>query len=231
MRDFEIATLAANACGLDHFVRTPATDYATIMRPLEAGANGVMVSMVRSPEEAETAVRWAKFWPRGERGVNGGNRDGQFGLMPYDRVHQRGQRPHLRGHPDRDGPGAGRRGRDRRNPRRRPDFRRPGRPQPGPRSAGDWENPRCLAAIEGIAQACKQRASPGASCPEGPSTPNECEPGAARCSSWASTTRPSTQEFAPPRNATDPSSPPDWPIVRTSRAWNKAAPECSSQGS
>ena len=28
---------------------------------LEAGAGGVMVSMVRSPEEAEQAVRWAKF--------------------------------------------------------------------------------------------------------------------------------------------------------------------------
>ena len=48
MRDIELATLAANAHGLDHFVRQPATDYATIMRSLEAGANGVMVSMVRS---------------------------------------------------------------------------------------------------------------------------------------------------------------------------------------
>ena len=27
-------------------------------------------------------MRWAKFWPRGERGVNGGNRDGRFGLVP-----------------------------------------------------------------------------------------------------------------------------------------------------
>jgi 4-hydroxy-2-oxoheptanedioate aldolase len=38
--------------------------------------------MVRSPEDAEQAVRWAKFWPRGERGLNGGNRDGRFGLTP-----------------------------------------------------------------------------------------------------------------------------------------------------
>src|ERR1700744_4172388 len=82
MKDVELATLAADAYGLDHFVRLPATDYATIMRSLEAGANGVMVSMVRSPEEAEQAVRWAKFHPRGERGMNGGNRDGKFGLTP-----------------------------------------------------------------------------------------------------------------------------------------------------
>jgi 4-hydroxy-2-oxoheptanedioate aldolase len=36
----------------------------------------------RTSEEAEQAVRWAKFWPRGERGLNGGNRDGRFGLVP-----------------------------------------------------------------------------------------------------------------------------------------------------
>src|SRR5262249_36165288 len=87
MKEIEIATLAAKAYGMDHFVRLPATDYASIMRPLEAGAGGgggggVMVSMARSPAEAEQAVRWAKFWPRGERGMNGGNRDGRFGLTP-----------------------------------------------------------------------------------------------------------------------------------------------------
>src|SRR3954464_1761978 len=82
MKDIEDATMAARASGRDHFVRLPATDYATIMRPLEAGAGGVMVSMVRSPAEAEEAVRWAKFWPRGQRGLNGGNRDGRFGLTP-----------------------------------------------------------------------------------------------------------------------------------------------------
>ena len=82
MRDVELATMAARAYGLDHFVRLPATDYASVMRPLEAGAGGVMISMVRSAAEAEQAVRWAKFWPRGERGLNGGNRDGRFGLTP-----------------------------------------------------------------------------------------------------------------------------------------------------
>jgi 2-dehydro-3-deoxyglucarate aldolase/4-hydroxy-2-oxoheptanedioate aldolase len=82
MKEIELATMAARAYGMDHFVRLPATDYATIMRPLEAGAGGVMVSMVRSVAEAEQAVRWAKFWPRGERGMNGGNRDGRFGLTP-----------------------------------------------------------------------------------------------------------------------------------------------------
>jgi len=82
MKDIELATMAARSYGMDHFVRLPATDYATVMRPLEAGAGGLMISMVRSPSDAEQAVRWAKFWPRGERGLNGGNRDGRFGLTP-----------------------------------------------------------------------------------------------------------------------------------------------------
>src|SRR5277367_5632950 len=82
MKEIELATMAARAYGMDHFVRLPATDYASVMRPLEAGAGGVMVSMVRSAADAEQAVRWAKFWPRGERGLNGGNRDGRFGLTP-----------------------------------------------------------------------------------------------------------------------------------------------------
>ncbi len=69
MKEIELATLAAKAYGMDHFVRLPATDYASVMRPLEAGAGGLMISMVRSASGAEQAVRWAKFWPRGERGL------------------------------------------------------------------------------------------------------------------------------------------------------------------
>ncbi len=82
MRDVELATLAAKAYGLDSFVRTPVTDYAHIMQMLEAGAGGVMISKAHGSDDAEQAVRWAKFAPRGERGMNGTNRDGRFGLEP-----------------------------------------------------------------------------------------------------------------------------------------------------
>jgi 2-dehydro-3-deoxyglucarate aldolase/4-hydroxy-2-oxoheptanedioate aldolase len=82
MKDIELATLAARAYDLDSFVRMPGTDYASAMRALEAGAGGIMISMIRSAAEAEQAVRWAKFAPRGDRGLNGSNRDGRFGLDP-----------------------------------------------------------------------------------------------------------------------------------------------------
>src|SRR4051812_32675300 len=78
----EEAARAARGCGLDSFVRLAATDYATVMRALEAGAGGVMASMVRSAREAEQIVTWAKFHPRGQRGVNGTGADGRYGTLP-----------------------------------------------------------------------------------------------------------------------------------------------------
>jgi 4-hydroxy-2-oxoheptanedioate aldolase len=78
----EHAALAARACGLDSFVRLAPTDYATVMRPLEAGAGGVMAAQVRSARQAEEVLTWAKFAPRGLRGVNSLGRDGNFGTVP-----------------------------------------------------------------------------------------------------------------------------------------------------
>jgi 2-keto-3-deoxy-L-rhamnonate aldolase RhmA len=82
MAQIEQAALAARATGMDSFVRLTATDYATVMRPLEAGAGGVMAAQVRSAREAADVVRWAKFHPHGLRGVNGTGVDGRYGTLP-----------------------------------------------------------------------------------------------------------------------------------------------------
>jgi 2-dehydro-3-deoxyglucarate aldolase/4-hydroxy-2-oxoheptanedioate aldolase len=82
MREIELATLACRAHGLDSFVRVAPTDYATVMQPLEAGAGGVMAAQVRTAAEAEQFVRWAKFHPRGLRGMTGAGVDGKFSLTP-----------------------------------------------------------------------------------------------------------------------------------------------------
>src|SRR5437763_15451994 len=78
----EQACLAARAVGLDSFVRLAPTDYATVMRPLEAGAGGVMAAQVRDARQARDVVRWAKFHPIGLRGVNGTGVDGRYGTIP-----------------------------------------------------------------------------------------------------------------------------------------------------
>jgi 4-hydroxy-2-oxoheptanedioate aldolase len=78
----EQATLAARAWGLDSFVRLAPMDYAAVMRPLEAGAGGIMVAQVRNAPQTEQIVRWIKFHPRGTRGFNGLGYDGGYGSMP-----------------------------------------------------------------------------------------------------------------------------------------------------
>jgi len=77
------ATRAARGAGLDSFVRLAPTDYATVMRPLEAGAGGIMAAQVRSSRQAEQIVQWAKFHPRGQRGINNSGVDGGYGTIPF----------------------------------------------------------------------------------------------------------------------------------------------------
>jgi 2-dehydro-3-deoxyglucarate aldolase/4-hydroxy-2-oxoheptanedioate aldolase len=78
----EQATRAARGAGLETFVRLAPTDYATVMRSLEAGAGGIMAAQVRSAQQTEDVVRWAMFHPRGLRGINNTGADGRFGLDP-----------------------------------------------------------------------------------------------------------------------------------------------------
>jgi 2-dehydro-3-deoxyglucarate aldolase/4-hydroxy-2-oxoheptanedioate aldolase len=71
--------IACRAAGVDAFARVPLVDYASVMRPLEAGCSGVMIAQVRSTDEVRTAISWTKFPPDGIRGVFGGNVEARFG--------------------------------------------------------------------------------------------------------------------------------------------------------
>jgi 4-hydroxy-2-oxoheptanedioate aldolase len=160
MRDIELATLAAKAYGMDHFVRLPATDYASIMRPLEAGAGGLMISMVRSPEEAEQAVRWSKFWPRGERGLNGGNRDGRFGLTPLREYTEAVNASTFLGIQVETAGALANAAAIAAVPDVDLLFIGPSDLSQILGVPGDFENPRCLEAIEGIARVCARAEKP-----------------------------------------------------------------------
>jgi len=82
VREIESAVTAARVYGLESFVRVPPTDYATITRCFESGASGVMAAQISSAEQAEEIVTWAKFHPRGRRGLNPLGHDGSFGTEP-----------------------------------------------------------------------------------------------------------------------------------------------------
>jgi 2-dehydro-3-deoxyglucarate aldolase/4-hydroxy-2-oxoheptanedioate aldolase len=83
--DIEIAAAAGQAHGLECFVRVPPTDYATVTRCFESGATGVMAAQIRTADEAEEFVQWAKFAPRGRRGLNPLGFDGRYGTIPLSR--------------------------------------------------------------------------------------------------------------------------------------------------
>lgn len=82
MAQVEHAARAARGVGLDSFVRLAPTDYATVMRPLEAGAGGIMAAQVRGVQQAQDVMRWSKFHPLGLRGVNGSGVDGRYASLP-----------------------------------------------------------------------------------------------------------------------------------------------------
>lgn len=79
--DIEHAVSAGKAYGLEAFARVPPTDYATVTRCFESGAMGVMAAQIHSADQAEEFVGWAKFAPRGRRGLNPLGHDGRFGSV------------------------------------------------------------------------------------------------------------------------------------------------------
>src|SRR5436190_22961647 len=77
----EMMLIACRAAKLDAFARVPPTDYATVMRPMEAGCSGVMIAQVRTLAEVEQAVAWAKYPPVGIRGTFTGNAETSYGKI------------------------------------------------------------------------------------------------------------------------------------------------------
>lgn len=70
---FTIETIAdlsreAVLLGITPIVRVPDLSYASVTRPLDAGALGIMIPRVRERHEVEEVVRMAKYPPAGIRG-------------------------------------------------------------------------------------------------------------------------------------------------------------------
>jgi 2-dehydro-3-deoxyglucarate aldolase/4-hydroxy-2-oxoheptanedioate aldolase len=80
--DIEVSVAAGRAHGLECLVRVPPTDYATVTRCFESGAVGVMAAQISSAAQAEEFVQWSKFAPRGRRGLNPLGYDGGYGTIP-----------------------------------------------------------------------------------------------------------------------------------------------------
>lgn len=72
--------LAARAHDMDSIVRVERCGYTGIIKPLEAGATGLVVPQVVDGEDAKSIVRDAKYSPMGLRGA-GGSTDSVYGTQ------------------------------------------------------------------------------------------------------------------------------------------------------
>lgn len=78
-RDCEQMVRAAELHQVTPLVRVTANQQFLILRYLDTGAHGLHVPMVSTAEQAEAAVRWVKYHPRGVRGL-AGVRASSYGL-------------------------------------------------------------------------------------------------------------------------------------------------------
>lgn len=70
--------LATNVCGMRSFVRLAGDDPVRFMQPLDAGADGIVVPRVKTPDDVRRAIDLARYPPEGSRGY-GPKRAGRYG--------------------------------------------------------------------------------------------------------------------------------------------------------
>lgn len=74
--------LAAERVGIAPIVRVEEITESSIIRPLDKGAAGLLVPHVDSGAMAESVLRYSRFAPHGERGMDIYARAAQYGHMP-----------------------------------------------------------------------------------------------------------------------------------------------------
>ncbi len=77
-----IMILAADAAGVVPIVRVPSHDRSYLINALEAGAGGIFVPMIHTPEQAKAIVKETRFPPYGLRGFSNVSRAGKYGKIP-----------------------------------------------------------------------------------------------------------------------------------------------------
>ena len=76
--------MIARAYPVSTIARIQPPTYATVMWPLEAGMNGIVVPMIETPEQAEAIVKWGKYdlgKGEGQRGWNRSFVAGAYGTI------------------------------------------------------------------------------------------------------------------------------------------------------
>lgn len=74
--------MAADVAGTTPIVRVPSHERGYILPALEAGAGGIQVTMVNTPDEARMLVNETRFAPLGNRGYSNATRAANYGAIP-----------------------------------------------------------------------------------------------------------------------------------------------------
>jgi len=85
----EHLVLAAERVDIAPVVRVEAITESAVMRPLDKGAAGILVPHVDSAQMAQNVVRFSRFGPAGERGMDMHCRAAQYGHLPKKEYMQR----------------------------------------------------------------------------------------------------------------------------------------------
>jgi 2-keto-3-deoxy-L-rhamnonate aldolase RhmA len=73
---------ACDLAGICSLVRVPDNNPKTILRVLEAGAQGIQVPHIAGRDDALAAVKAVRYAPLGERGMGGATRASRYGTVP-----------------------------------------------------------------------------------------------------------------------------------------------------
>ncbi len=74
---------ALETTGAVPFMRVTANDHARVLQALDSGARGIVIPQVNSAAAAEEAVKAARYYPAGERGLAGIVRAARYGFIPF----------------------------------------------------------------------------------------------------------------------------------------------------
>jgi len=74
----------AKGAGISPLIRVRANDQTMVLRALDTGAAGVQIPQINSATMAEESVRFAKFYPQGERGVCRFTRAAHYSAIPRE---------------------------------------------------------------------------------------------------------------------------------------------------
>lgn len=76
---------AAKSHDADIMVRIPRGSYSDYIRPLEMDATGILVPHIMSLDDAKRVIEMVRFFPVGRRPVDGGNADGAYGSLDFNK--------------------------------------------------------------------------------------------------------------------------------------------------